>query len=114
MSHMRIRVPDIPHAVLSAASTTLRLSSAEAIDRIAVFLGLGNVAVLTGAGVSVDSGIRAYRGQDGRYMNPDYKCICRFLARFHLALMRSRVGPFCTTSSPIKQTKVILSGERPL
>lgn len=72
---MRIRVPDIPHAVLSAASTTLRLSSAEAIDRIAVFLGLGNVAVLTGAGVSVDSGIRAYRGQDGRYMNPDYKPI---------------------------------------
>jgi hypothetical protein len=31
--------------------------------------------VLTGAGVSVDSGVKAYRGKDGRYMNPDYKCV---------------------------------------
>jgi len=30
---------------------------------------------LTGAGVSVDSGLKAYRGKDGRYMNPDYKPI---------------------------------------
>jgi len=75
---MRIRVPDIPHTILSASFPLPQISSAEAIDRIAAFLGLGNVAVLTGAGVSVDSGIRAYRGRDGRYMNPNYKCLCLF------------------------------------
>ncbi|KAF7356497.1 NAD-dependent deacetylase [Mycena venus] len=45
----------------------------EAVERVANFLLPGNVAILTGAGVSVDSGIRAYRGNDGRYMNPNYK-----------------------------------------
>ncbi|KAJ6619877.1 DHS-like NAD/FAD-binding domain-containing protein [Mycena sp. CBHHK59/15] len=54
---VRISVPTIPLAV----------------ERVAEFLVPGNVAVLTGAGVSVDSGIRAYRGHDGRYMNPNYK-----------------------------------------
>jgi hypothetical protein len=72
---MRITVPGIPQAILSAASIAPRISRAEAIDRIATFLEPGNVAVLTGAGVSVDSGIRAYRGHDGRYMNPNYKYV---------------------------------------
>ena len=27
---------------------------------------------MTGAGISVDSGIRAYRGPSGRYLNPNY------------------------------------------
>jgi len=75
---MRIRVPDIPHAILSTSFAPPQISPAEAIDRIAAFLELGNVAVLTGAGASVDSGIRAYRGRDGRYMNPNYKCLCLF------------------------------------
>ncbi|KAF7975453.1 hypothetical protein HWV62_7766 [Athelia sp. TMB] len=70
---MRISVPTIPLAVLSNASTTKVITPTEAINRIAAFLGAGNVTVLTGAGVSVDSGIRAYRGEDGRYMNPNYK-----------------------------------------
>lgn len=72
---MRITVPGIPQAVLSAVSTAPRVSRAEAIDCITTFLEPGNVTVLTGAGVSVDSGIRAYRGHDGRYMNPNYKPI---------------------------------------
>ncbi|ETW78651.1 hypothetical protein HETIRDRAFT_323334 [Heterobasidion irregulare TC 32-1] len=71
---MRVSVPTIPLSVLSS-SPPPRLPPAEAIGRIADFLGRGNVAVLTGAGVSVDSGVKAYRGKDGRYMNPNYKCV---------------------------------------
>ncbi|KIJ20965.1 hypothetical protein PAXINDRAFT_106842 [Paxillus involutus ATCC 200175] len=69
---MRVSVPTIPHVVTSASTKTI--SPGAAIERIATFLTSGNVALLTGAGVSVDSGIRAYRGKDGRYMNPNYKC----------------------------------------
>ncbi|KAI9464749.1 DHS-like NAD/FAD-binding domain-containing protein [Boletus coccyginus] len=67
---MRLSVPTIPHVVSPARS-----SPAAAVERIASFLASGNVTLLTGAGVSVDSGIRAYRGKDGRYMNPNYKPI---------------------------------------
>lgn len=71
---MRISVPTIPHAVLSPSSTATKpIAPAEAIDKIATFLASGNVALITGAGASVDSGIRAYRGQNGRYLNPNYK-----------------------------------------
>lgn len=71
---MRISVPGLPQAILSAANSSGRsISPSEAILRLAEFLEKGNVTVLTGAGVSVDSGIRAYRGNDGRYMNPNYK-----------------------------------------
>ena len=45
------------------------------MDRVATFLSGGNATIVTGAGVSVDSGIQAYRGKDGRYMNPNYKCV---------------------------------------
>ncbi len=73
--HMRISVPGIPQSILSSASTAPVISRIEAIERIATFVEPGNVAVLTVAGVSVDSGIRAYRGHDCRYMNPNYKCV---------------------------------------
>lgn len=72
---MRIFVPGIPQSILSNATTAPVISRIEAIERIATFIEPGNVAVLSGAGVSVDSGIRAYRGHDGRYMNPNYKCV---------------------------------------
>ncbi|KAF8479798.1 DHS-like NAD/FAD-binding domain-containing protein [Russula ochroleuca] len=74
---MRLSVPNIPPSILSksALRKTQGVSSAEAVQRIASFLSLGHTAVLTGAGVSVDSGVKAYRGKDGRYMNPDYKPI---------------------------------------
>ncbi|EIM86806.1 DHS-like NAD/FAD-binding domain-containing protein [Stereum hirsutum FP-91666 SS1] len=69
---MRVSVPTIPHTVVSSG---VPIPPAEAIERISTFLRPGNVAVLTGAGVSVDSGVKAYRGKDGRYMNPNYKPI---------------------------------------
>ncbi|EEB94758.1 hypothetical protein MPER_06379 [Moniliophthora perniciosa FA553] len=72
---MRVSVPNIPQTLLSSAQILPSVSVQEAIERVANFLAAGNVTVLTGAGVSVDSGIRAYRGKDGRYMNPNYKPI---------------------------------------
>lgn len=77
---MRITIPTIPKAVLSLPSSTRKsIPTSEAIDRITAFLSAGNVTVLSGAGVSVDSGIRAYRGEDGRYMNPNYKYVVALL-----------------------------------
>ncbi|KIJ65549.1 hypothetical protein HYDPIDRAFT_27550 [Hydnomerulius pinastri MD-312] len=70
---MRVSVPTIPHVV--TPTSTKSISPGAAVERIASFLTSGSVALLTGAGVSVDSGIRAYRGKDGRYMNPNYKPI---------------------------------------
>ncbi|KIP02692.1 hypothetical protein PHLGIDRAFT_111785 [Phlebiopsis gigantea 11061_1 CR5-6] len=70
---MRISVPTIPQAVLSSATAAKTISPAAAAQRIASFLAPGNVTTITGAGVSVDSGIRAYRGSKGRYLNPNYK-----------------------------------------
>ncbi|EKM50661.1 uncharacterized protein PHACADRAFT_213556 [Phanerochaete carnosa HHB-10118-sp] len=72
---MRISVPTIPAAILSSTSSAKPISPAAAVERIASFLASGNVATVTGAGVSVDSGIRAYRGSKGRYLNPNYKPI---------------------------------------
>jgi hypothetical protein len=76
VKYMRFSVPNIPTSVLSnsALRKAQSVSSPEAVQRIVSFLSLGNAAVLTGAGVSVDSGVKAYRGKDGRYMNPTYKC----------------------------------------
>ncbi|KAI0664263.1 DHS-like NAD/FAD-binding domain-containing protein [Cubamyces menziesii] len=72
---MRVSVPTIPDAVLRTAQRQAKVSPAFAADRVARFLTRGNVAVITGAGVSVDSGIRAYRGTKGAYLNPNYKPI---------------------------------------
>jgi NAD+-dependent protein deacetylase sirtuin 4 len=73
---MRFSVPNIPPAILSTAvhRNAQNVSPSEAVQRISSFLSTGRAAVLTGAGVSVDSGVKAYRGKDGRYTNPDYKC----------------------------------------
>lgn len=78
---MRVSVPTIPRAILSANTPKSTLSVAECTERVANFLAPGNVALLTGAGVSVDSGIRAYRGHDGRYMNPNYKYVLQLQSR---------------------------------
>ncbi|KAL7280418.1 hypothetical protein ACG7TL_005346 [Trametes sanguinea] len=74
---MRVSVPTIPDSVLRNAQQTVKVTPAYAIERISRFLGHGSgkTAVLTGAGVSVDSGIRAYRGHRGSYLNPNYKPI---------------------------------------
>ncbi len=68
-SHMRVSIPTIPLTSKSSIPTL----PVEAVQRAVEFLAPGNVTLITGAGVSVDSGIRAYRGHDGRYMNPNYK-----------------------------------------
>jgi NAD-dependent deacetylase sirtuin 4 len=72
---MRVSVPAIPQAIFNAKSSLSIQSLAEATRILANFIKSGNIAVLTGAGVSVDSGIRACRGEDGQYMNPNYKYI---------------------------------------
>ena len=77
---MRVSVPTIPDAVLRSAADAAgrRIAPAAAVQRVADFLSHGKTAVITGAGVSVDSGIRAYRGNSGRYLNPNYKCVSLF------------------------------------
>ena len=70
---VRISIPTLPHHhPVSSAATP----KAAAIEQLCSFLARpGRAALLTGAGVSVDSGIRAYRGEDGRYMNPNYQLV---------------------------------------
>ena len=70
---MRISIPTLPPELLRVELLTRSIDAKSAIQRLSAFIASGNVTVLTGAGVSVDSGIRAYRGKDGRYVNPDYK-----------------------------------------
>lgn len=72
---MRISVPGIPQTILSGKSLASNVTAAEATEQLRAFIMTGNITALTGAGVSVDSGIRAYRGHDGRYMNPNYKYV---------------------------------------
>lgn len=70
-SGMRISIPNITS---NGTYTPLLLPVPQTIRRLVEFLdGSTGTAVLTGAGVSVDSGIRAYRGDQGRYINPNYK-----------------------------------------
>ncbi|KAG9002155.1 hypothetical protein FRB93_011781 [Tulasnella sp. JGI-2019a] len=73
---MRITIPTIPLPTLSAAAKPRFYNAVDyqvAAEKLAAFLHPKNTLVLTGAGVSVDSGIRAYRGSDGHYSNPNYK-----------------------------------------
>lgn len=68
---MRISIPSIAS---NATYAPILLPTTQTIQRLVEFLGTSTgTAVLTGAGVSVDSGIRAYRGDHGRYINPNYK-----------------------------------------
>ncbi|KAK0202543.1 DHS-like NAD/FAD-binding domain-containing protein [Desarmillaria ectypa] len=68
---MRVSIPTIP----LSSTPSLPVSVTEAVQRVVEFLAPGKVTLITGAGVSVDSGIRAYRGHNGQYMNPNYKPI---------------------------------------
>jgi NAD-dependent deacetylase sirtuin 4 len=75
---VRISIPTIkahPEGFLPSALTQLPVK--EAAQHLSEFLkaGKGETLVLTGAGVSVDSGIRAYRGKEGHYSNPNYTCV---------------------------------------
>lgn len=67
---MRVSIPTISNA----AYTPIVLPAKQTIQRLVEFIGASTgTAVLTGAGMSVDSGIRAYRGDRGLYINPNYK-----------------------------------------
>ncbi|GAA96995.1 uncharacterized protein L969DRAFT_96884 [Mixia osmundae IAM 14324] len=76
---MRISVPQLPVNTGSLPSTFTSSHTAEdAISLLIRFLqqGRGKTLILTGAGVSVDSGIRAYRGDNGSYtINKTYRPI---------------------------------------
>ncbi|OCF61533.1 hypothetical protein L486_01183 [Kwoniella mangroviensis CBS 10435] len=74
---VRISIPTLPKAPLIPPSGLSILPLPQAASYLAQFLenGKGNTVMLTGAGVSVDSGIRAYRGEKGTYSNPNYKPI---------------------------------------
>lgn len=73
----RISIPTLPPRPPGPLSALSQLPLPEAAAHLADFLrhGKGNTLVLTGAGVSVDSGIRAYRGKDGHYSNPNYTSV---------------------------------------
>jgi NAD-dependent SIR2 family protein deacetylase len=70
---VRISIPTLP--LSTSVIPSIPVSFSEALSILQQFLSDGPVTVLTGAGVSVDSGIRAYRGNDGRYMNPNYRSV---------------------------------------
>ncbi|WVQ75610.1 hypothetical protein IAR50_005239 [Cryptococcus sp. DSM 104548] len=74
---VRISIPTLPPAPLVPPNALTLLPPALAASHLARFLdkGKGKTVLLTGAGVSVDSGIRAYRGAEGSYSNPNYKPI---------------------------------------
>ncbi len=75
---VRISIPNINITNPGAgAGACTPITKAAAVDKLVSFLAAPNrpTALLTGAGVSVDSGIRPYRGQDGRYMNPNYQSV---------------------------------------
>lgn len=62
---VKISIPTLPTNVpLSLVTSITSLESAVPI--LESFLSAGRTTVLTGAGVSVASGIRAYRGPTGR------------------------------------------------
>ncbi|XAO26266.1 hypothetical protein I312_105101 [Cryptococcus bacillisporus CA1280] len=74
---VRISIPTLPPAPLVPPNALTLLPTRLAASHLARFLekGGGKTVILTGAGVSVDSGIRAYRGKEGSYSNPNYKPI---------------------------------------
>jgi hypothetical protein len=75
---VRISIPNLPNRPIRPPSGLSLLSTKEQGAHLGRFLeaGKGRTLVITGAGVSVDSGIRAYRGKEGSYSNPNYKCVC--------------------------------------
>ncbi|KAJ9115005.1 hypothetical protein QFC22_005333 [Naganishia vaughanmartiniae] len=78
---MKISIPTLPNPTGNTpgyVNPLAHISLPAAVAKTRDFLdkGKGKVLVLTGAGVSVDSGIRAYRGSEGHYTtNPNYRPI---------------------------------------
>lgn len=78
---VRISIPTLPPAPHVPANALTLLPTRLAAAHLASFLeaGQGRTLMITGAGVSVDSGIRAYRGKEGHYSNPNYKFLEMYL-----------------------------------
>ncbi|KAL1410821.1 hypothetical protein Q8F55_001764 [Vanrija albida] len=75
---VRISIPNLPPSAGPRILSGLSVAPVpEAAAALGAFLdaGRGRTLTITGAGVSVDSGIRAYRGKEGAYSNPNYKPI---------------------------------------
>jgi hypothetical protein len=72
---VRISIPTLPLTPPLPPSALTKLPLKEAAAYLNTFLvkGKGKTVILSGAGVSVDSGIRASRGKEGHYSNPNYK-----------------------------------------
>ncbi|KAF8596415.1 DHS-like NAD/FAD-binding domain-containing protein [Ceratobasidium sp. AG-I] len=68
---VKISIPTLPASILSRMPGPT-ISLPEAVARVGEFMSGGKALVVTGAGVSVDSGIRAYRGKSGHYANPNF------------------------------------------
>lgn len=54
---VKISIPDLPASIL-ARTPGLAVAYQEAVARVGDFLSGGNALIVTGAGVSVDSGIK--------------------------------------------------------
>lgn len=74
---VRISIPTLPKRAATPPSALTLLPVREAGKHLGEFIkgGNGQTLIITGAGVSVDSGIRAYRGSEGSYSNPNYQPI---------------------------------------
>lgn len=64
---VRISIPTLPERLVPFVNPLATLTTPTAASKVASFLqqGRGKTLIITGAGISVDSGIRAYRGDDG-------------------------------------------------
>ncbi|PKI83612.1 hypothetical protein MVES_002457 [Malassezia vespertilionis] len=70
---MRVSIPALPNTQAHTPNVT---ELAAAVDRVTALLrNSKKPVVITGAGVSVDSGIKSYRGENGMYLNPGYRPI---------------------------------------
>jgi hypothetical protein len=70
-SNMGISIPTLKAPAVKFVNPNANITLAEASAKLATFLqkGKGRTCMVTGAGVSVDSGIRAYRGKEGSVLS---------------------------------------------
>jgi NAD-dependent deacetylase sirtuin 4 len=64
---MRISIPSIPENAIPRAKIEYTLKAATSLVSDLLTSSNGKALIMTGAGVSVDSGISPYRGEDGHY-----------------------------------------------
>ncbi|KAF9086390.1 NAD-dependent protein lipoamidase sirtuin-4 [Mortierella sp. AD031] len=90
---LRISLKSVSKALSTTTEATARIPLATASKELASFLrdGHSNITVLIGAGVSTDSAIPDYRGENGTYtLNPDYKPV--FFQAFNVDGLHQKAG----------------------